>query len=521
MRAVTYCRVSTHQQTKNLSLPAQRQECARFCKRQGWTVARVFVERGESAKSADRPELNRLLDYCRENLGAIDVMVVYSLDRLARNSYDHHAIRTHLGRLGMTLRAVTQPIDETPTGKLMEGMLAAIAQFDNDQRAEKTTLGMKETLKRGRWTFLAPIGYRHVHKPDGTKTIEPDPERAPLVRRAFELYATGDYSKREVLDQLTVLGLRTRRGNKLSPQSLGKMLKQPLYAGRVRNDGWGIDVQGDFEPIVDEHTFHRVQVVTRNAPVTGERRFRNHPDFPLRRFVRCGSCDSPLTGSWCRSKTGRRYAYYHCHRCRTVSLRKEVLEDRFLELLDLLKPKPEYLEALRESVLAVWRQRKRDLEEIQPILEKRIAKLEEQKRRLVDAYVYEQAIDRYTYRNELARISQELTLVKVEHHGNEVDGLDVEAVLEFAEYVVLNARRLWGEFPLELRQRMQKVLFPDGLVYDGEAFRTPVTCSFFRDLERSEHEEVEVVSPSSAALNRVLPFLQSLQAASEAILLAA
>ena len=494
MRAVIYCRVSTQQQTKNLSLPAQQKECIRFCKQPGGTVAKVFVERGESAKSADRTELNRLLNFCRENLGGIDVMLVYSLDRFARNSYDHHAVRAHLGRLGMTLRAVTQPIDETPTGKLMEGMLAAIAQFDNDQRAEKTTLGMKEALKRGRWTFPAPLGYRNVHRPDGTKTIEPDPDSAPLIRKAFELYAKGNHSKREVLDQVTVLGLRTRRGNKMSPQSFGQMLKHPLYAGRIRNDKWGIEAKGDFEPIVDEHTFHRVQVATRNAASTGERRYRNNPDFPLRRFVRCGSCEQPLTGSWCRSKTGRRYAYYHCHRCRTVSPRKEALEERFLELLDLLRPKTEYLEALRESVLAVWKQRKQDLEEMRPILETRIAKLEERKRRLVDAYVYEQAIDKQTYSQELARVSQDLTLVKVEHHGNEVDGLDVEAVLEFAEYVVLNSRRLWEEFPLDLRRRMQKVLFPEGLVYDGEAFRTPVTCLFFRDLERPVIELEKVVA---------------------------
>ena len=94
----------------------------------------------------------------------------------------------------------------------------------------------------------------------------------------------------------------------------------------------------------------------------------------------------------------------------------------------------------------------------------------------------------------LARIGEDLTLVRVEHHDNAVDSLDVEAVLEFAEYVVLNARRLWEEFPLQLRRRMQKVLFPKGLAYDGEAFRTPVTCLFSRDLERTESEEYQVVA---------------------------
>jgi len=180
----------------------------------------------------------------------------------------------------------------------------------------------------------------------------------------------------------------------------------------------------------------------KKAQGTGEQRFRNNPDFPLRRFVRCGSCHSPLTGSWARSKTGKRYAYYHCHRCRTTSLRKEFLEEHFLELLDRLKPMKKKLQALKETVLLVWRRRKEELDEMRPLLEKEIARLEEQKKRLVDAYIYEQAIDQETYRKELARVSQDLTLVKVEHHGNEVDAFDVEAVLEFAEYVVLNARRL-------------------------------------------------------------------------------
>jgi site-specific DNA recombinase len=76
---------------------------------------------------------------------------------------------------------------------------------------------MKEALKRGRWTFPAPLGYRNVHRPDGSKTIEPDTEVAPLVRRAFELYAKGIHSKREVLEQVTILGLRTKLGNKMSP----------------------------------------------------------------------------------------------------------------------------------------------------------------------------------------------------------------------------------------------------------------------------------------------------------------
>lgn len=503
MRAVIYCRVSTKEQAKNLSLPAQRKACVQFCLQQNWTVDQVYVERGESAKTANRTELKNLLAYCRKNRGRLEVMVVYSLDRFARNNFDHYAVRALLANLGMTLRAVTQPIDETPTGKLMEGVLAAVAQFDNDIRAEKTSLGMKEALRRGRWTFPAPLGYRNVRRIDGSKTIEPDPERAPLLRRAFELYASGLHSQSEILAQVSASGLRTRRGRPVGAESLNRMLRDPLYAGRIRVDSWGIEAKGTFDPIVDEHTFHRVQALLHRSALIGKHHHRNHPEFPLRRFVRCGACGSPLTASRSRSKTGRYYRYYRCPKCDRVNVRKETLEERFLQLLDRLKPQPRYLEALRESVLNVWKEQQRHLEEAKPVLQRKLAHLQEQKRRLVDAFVYRQAIDEPTYQNELDRIREAMVIAEVEINENRLDELDVEAVLAFAEHVVLNARRLWSEYPLELRRQLQKVLFPDGLAFHGEGFGTPVTCLFFRPLEASEDQDSRLVA--RAGFEPVLP----------------
>ena len=511
MRALIYCRVSTKEQAKNLSLPAQRKACSEYCRRQNWKVAKVFVERGESAKSIDRTQLTRLIDHCRRNRGQIDVLVVYSLDRFARNNYDHYTIRALLASFGISLRSVTQPIDDSPTGKLMEGMLAAIAQFDNDQRAEKTSLGMKEAMKRGRWPFPAPLGYVNLRRPDGTETLEHDSERAPLIRKAFELYATGLYTKNEVLEQINLQGLTTVRGNRLTPQSFGKMLTHPLYMARVRNDEWGIDVEGDFEPIVDEHTFYRVQAVLRESATAGTRKSRNHPDFPLRRFVRCAECSAPLTASWSRSHTGRRYAYYHCPGCKQIRTRKEALEELFLGLLDRLRPRQEYLAALRETVLEVWHERREAVERAAPVLRKRLEKLEQQKQRLVQAYVYDQALDEGTYRSEMARLRGEIVVARVERNQNELDELDVEGVLEFAEYVVLNAGRMWSEFSLEQRRKMQKVLFPEGLIYDGAAFRTPATCLFFRDLEASQSADDEVVALKCSSSNTLVGWVRQIE----------
>ena len=91
-------------------------------------------------------------------------MVVYNLTRFAREKYDHFALRAHLKSLGISLRSATEPIDDTSTGKLMEGVLAAFAQFDNDVRSDRTRAGMKAALELGRWTFPAPLGYLNAPK---------------------------------------------------------------------------------------------------------------------------------------------------------------------------------------------------------------------------------------------------------------------------------------------------------------------------------------------------------------------
>jgi site-specific DNA recombinase len=131
-----------------------------------------------------------------------------------------------------------------------------------------------------------------------------DPERRPLVRRAFEDLATGRYTKQEVISRATEAGLRSRKGLALSPQSFGQMMRNPIYVGKVESPDYGVSVQGDFEPLVDEATFYRAQAVLDGRVVVAGPRQRSHPDFPLRGFVRCEICGRPLTGSWSKGRNG-------------------------------------------------------------------------------------------------------------------------------------------------------------------------------------------------------------------------
>jgi site-specific DNA recombinase len=202
MRAIIYCRVSSQEQVANLSLPTQEKYCREYCERQGFRVDKVFIERGESAKSIERPVFREMLTYCRKHKETIDAVVVYALTRFSRNSTDHYAIGAHLRGLGIALRSVTEPIDDSPAGRFMEGILAAMSQFDNEQRAERTRIGLRASAQMGRWVFKRPLGYLSSPRGKSGPSLAPDTERAHLIRRAFELCAEGR-PEHEVLATIT------------------------------------------------------------------------------------------------------------------------------------------------------------------------------------------------------------------------------------------------------------------------------------------------------------------------------
>ena len=487
-RAVIYTRVSSRDQVEGYSLGAQLTACTAYCERHGLTVDRVFVEEGESAKTADRTELRNLLEHCRKGPGRLHALVVYNLSRFARDRFDHHALLAHLRRLGLVLRSVTEPVDETPSGELMDAILSGVHEFENRIRAERIVSGLQAALEAGRWVRRPPIGYRST----GGGVLEEDPERGPLVRWVFEQVATGDFALEEVRQRAVDRGLATTAGKPLPSQTLSRMLRNPLYAGRVVSEAWGIDAPADFAPLVDAGTWRRVQRVldgeAPEAPPVEPRAVSSrldHPDFPLRRFLRCAGCGVALTGSWSRGSAGGRYGYYHCRTggCREVKARREDLEERWVAHLDALRPAPAYLRLLREEVLAAWRRRQEAAAEQRTALEARVRTLRDRRERLVEVYVYERGLDRDTYQRKNAELGEQLTLAELALADERIELLDVEGLLAFAEYVLTRAGRLWLELAPEHRRRFQRHLFPAGVVVDGEiAFRTEVSSSLFRPL---------------------------------------
>lgn len=264
-----------------------------------------------------------LLLYCRANRKRVSFVIVHSLSRFSRHVTDHHQIRALLSSFGIKLRSATEAIDETATGHFMESMFAAVAEYENKTKAERTVVGMMAAAEQGRWPFPPPLGYRVITTATQSQ-MEPDPERAQFVRMAFELFASGNYERTQVLRKITAGGLRTRKGKKVSPQTFSKILTNPIYAGRVSVPKWGVDRVGRFAPLISQETFHRVQAVLAGRRVITGPYSKEHPDFPLRHFVRCERCDKPLTASWSKGRS-KKYAYYRCahSECKYINSKKD------------------------------------------------------------------------------------------------------------------------------------------------------------------------------------------------------
>jgi DNA invertase Pin-like site-specific DNA recombinase len=213
-RALIYLRVSTKEQAstgggaEGFSIPAQRDACRRKAGSLGAVVIDEFIDAGESARSKNRPELQRMLKYVEGE--SVDLVIVHKVDRLARNRADDVEISLALKNAGVTLVSCTENIDETPSGALLHGIMSSIAEFYSRNLANEVMKGLKQKAKTGGTPGRVPPGYANVIQREAgreLRTVETDPERAPMVRWAFETYARGEHTLVQLTDELDAMGM--------------------------------------------------------------------------------------------------------------------------------------------------------------------------------------------------------------------------------------------------------------------------------------------------------------------------
>src|ERR1035437_531411 len=495
--ALLYLRVSTKEQLQNLSMEVQEGRCREWCNRQEYEVAGVFHDDGVSARTVQRPAFQEMLASIKAQRGAIGYVVVHDLSRFARNMENQLEVIAELRSVQVLLRSVMEEVDETAAGKMVTNMHGMVNQFFSDRNSERTRVGMEKSARIGRFPFKAPLGYLNVRPTRDSPNLIPDPERAGLIQKAFQLYGGGTESRAGVLRQVTLLGLTTQGGKQLTAQSFEKLLRNPIYAGWVVIPAWNIKERGSFEALVSDEVFDRVQDILDGKRLTIVPHTRNHEDFPLRVFVVCATCGTPLTGSFSKGRS-QFYPYYRCRntRCKAVNVRKEVIERQFTALLYRLSPSDELLSLFRDLVMGVRERKQADAKAQMTAMHQKLAALTDARNTLMDRYL-DGRIDQGTYEEQNARLGTEITEARTALRCIETVDEEIEELLEFADGVLRDPAGLWSRASIDQRQRLKKVLFPAGVTYSVESrFGTALTPSIFNMLQELGSNNSSMASPT-------------------------
>jgi site-specific DNA recombinase len=462
--AIGYFRVSTAEQAaQNNSLPVQEGKFKGFCTTNNLSALCTFVDK-QSARTADRPQFQAMLDYCKKNHKKVSHVVVADFSRFARNVVDQGSAIVALKQLGIIVASVDEPItDETAAGKLARNILASMNQFFSDSLGEKTKYRMEAAVKAGRFIWVSPIGYLNERNGSGS-VIKLDPERAPLVRKGFELMATGAHSSDDALRTVTALGLTTRKNRPVPRQTWYAILRNPIYAGWVRSGE--LLVRGVHQPIVSQQLFDSVQDVLAGRSKTAQPRQSIHPDFALRQFIRCAKCGRGLTAGIIKKK----FAYYWCYTkgCRDVLVSANELEQHFVRLLAMHQPTVQLLERLPEIAKKQWAAREeRNRQDAKALRIKR-----EEIKRLNSAAIKakltgglsDEDFDsiKATNAEEAAAIEKQLTALESEKNM-------MEELIEQSQRELVDLVNAWRKSGAVQKRELQTALFPDGLAWSHES----------------------------------------------------
>jgi DNA invertase Pin-like site-specific DNA recombinase len=338
-RAVAYIRESTEEQGRGYSPDGQRQAIARYAQEHHLDLVDEYLDFETGRLAEKRPGFQRLIEDAMEH--RFDCVLVFHTSRFARNTIEAKRYKKLLrSELGIDVVSVTQPLGpdvDDPAAFLSESVQEIFDEYYSVSLSFWTKMGLREKARQGLLTGSLPWGY--LKGEDGVAV--PDPGRAPLVRRLFELYATGQHTDRTLAAWLNAQGQRTARGRSFGVDTVREMLCNAAYCGYVsgRRDR-AKQIKGVHEPIVPEELFDRVQELRRLRART-LKPGRPSPRYLLRGLARCERCQGKMQGT----AVGRRLAArYYCstrradHTCDQLLIHADLVEAQLVEFVSDFKP---------------------------------------------------------------------------------------------------------------------------------------------------------------------------------------
>ena len=368
MTAVIYARYSTDSQREE-SIEGQIRECTAYAEKNGFTVVKHYIDRAISAKTDNRPQSQQMIKDSER--GIFDVIIVWKLDRFARNRYDSARYKTQLKRNGVKLVSATEVISAGPEGIILESVLEGYAEYYSADLSEKVVRGMTENALKGIYNGgTIPFGYMI----DETRHYQPDPLLAPYVEQTFQKYADGA-TMTDLRDWLKAHNIKNSMGGEMSYNTIQRMLSNRRYIGELRLRDV---VQPNAIPaLVSEDLFNKVQeklAKNKKAPA----RHKAEESYLLTTKLYCGKCGALMFGESGVSHTGKMYTYYKCaaakkkKTCDKKAVRKQWLEDLVVNETMKLVEDDASMNAIIAKVMELQNQESTDL----PIYEKQLKETE-------------------------------------------------------------------------------------------------------------------------------------------------
>ena len=378
-----YTRVSDARQGEGVSLKQQLDAIERYAAKQDLKIAEHFEEQKTAAKRG-RPVFSKMLRLLKT--GKASGVLMHKIDRSARNLKDW----AELGELidsGTEVHFVNESLDLSSRGGRLSADIQAVVAADYIRNLrEETKKGFYGRLKQGFYPMPAPLGYLDA---GAGKPKTPDPQRAPLIKKAFELYSTGKYSQVALGEELYQLGLRKKNGKRLDQNTLGRILRSPFYMGLIHIEKNNETYLGVHQPLISKNLFEQVQRVL-SGNFTG---VRISHDFPFRQLFWCKLCGRSLI-----PETQKGHVYYRCQnkRCPTKGIRQEPMEQGIIEKIvgvDLSPEQHDYLKQKFDEFQQNWGQKSQQAIEAEEI---QLSQVKDRLNRLTDAYL-DNAVDRETF----------------------------------------------------------------------------------------------------------------------------
>ncbi len=477
--AFGYTRVSTEEQTFGASLENQRIAIQKYANQNNIEIIGWYTDAGISAKTAHRPELQKMLADIAKRKGRIDHVVVYNVSRISRDMTSFfNDIGFILAKCGVTLRSTQEVIDESPTGRFMLNIALSVHQLDNDIKSKTVKDDMALLASYGWWMSQAPIGLKL--KPivtgeltnDGKKkhhnTLEIDEtnDAGKKIQFLLNRFSEGDIAPMELVNLAHKMGVNGKNGKPITLNTMLGILRQSVYAGYNTSkkllDGKPTKIK-DFDGLIDIDTYNKNQRILsgNHCPLVPS----NSELYPLRKLLICEDCGTLIRSSAPRSGSGKASPRYHCTTKGHGSIPIEEMHQLFVDFLEEITPSEGVIKLFKEIVkrtaakklgdttreLAKCREAisdidKKLIEAVDAMLEGRIG-IDEKNR-------YSEALE--TKRQDLRREIDKL------EQNQDLNETTIDYVCNF----MTKPAKLWKDADLETKQAFQKMLFPKGLHFD-------------------------------------------------------